>query len=118
MVAKAQPPAEPSAKLADTPAAAVVGANAAITMPSDGPVVDDLLEAQGGADALFGGAPVVDCVAIPTATACRSAERVGARDVDDLDTPVSGAPRAAESASLGDHGCRPRRRISAAANGS
>ena len=98
--AKAQPLVDRGARLANTPAAAVAGADAAVAMLSDGPAVDELLDAQGVADALPEGALFVDCASIPPATARAHAERLTARGVGYLDAPVSGGPSGAESASL------------------
>ncbi|MBK1669484.1 2-hydroxy-3-oxopropionate reductase [Rhodovibrio sodomensis] len=98
--AKAQPLVDQGATLAQTPAAAVADVDAAVAMLADGPAVEDLLEAQGVADALPHGALFVDCASIPPATARRHAERLAGRGVGYLDAPVSGGPSGAESASL------------------
>ena len=98
--AKAQPLVAKGARLAQTPAAAVAEADAAVAMLADGPAVEDLLDAQGVADALPEGALFVDCASIPPATARRHAERLTARGVGYLDAPVSGGPSGAESAGL------------------
>ena len=97
---KAQALVDQGATLAPTPAAAVAEADAAVAMLADGPAVEDLLEAQGVADALPAGALFVDCSSIPPATARRHAERLTARGIGYLDAPVSGGPSGAESASL------------------
>jgi 2-hydroxy-3-oxopropionate reductase len=97
---KAQPLVALGAKLADTPAAAVADADAAVTMLSDGSAVDDLLEAQGVAGALPADALFVDCSSIPPATARRHAEQLAVHGVGYLDAPVSGGPSGAENASL------------------
>ena len=97
---KAEALVEQGARRADTPAAAVQDADAAMAMLSDGPAVDELLGRQGVADALPVGSLFVDCSSIPPATARRHAERVAARGVGYLDAPVSGGPSGAESASL------------------
>jgi len=52
---KTQPLVDQGAQLADTPAAAVAGADAVLAMLSDGAAVDDLVETHGVADALAGG---------------------------------------------------------------
>jgi 2-hydroxy-3-oxopropionate reductase len=88
------------AVLAESPAAAVAGADVALAMLSDGPAVEYLLEAQGVADALPGDALFVDCSSIPPAAARRHAERLAACGVGYLDAPVSGGPSGAEGASL------------------
>jgi 2-hydroxy-3-oxopropionate reductase len=97
---KAQPLVTRGANLAETPTAAVAGADAAVTMLSNGPAIDDLLEAQGVADTLPEDALFIDCSSIPPATARRHAERLAARGVGYLDAPVSGGPSGAESAGL------------------
>ena len=97
---KAEPLVEQGARRADTPAAAVADADAAVAMLSDGPAVTDLLEGQGVADALPTGALFVDCSSIPPARARSHAERLAGRGVGYLDAPVSGGPSGAEGGSL------------------
>jgi 2-hydroxy-3-oxopropionate reductase len=97
---KAQTLADQGARLADTPAAAVADADAAVAMLSDGPAVSDLLESQGVAEALARDALFVDCSSIPPATARDHAERLAKRGVGHLDAPVSGGPSGAEAARL------------------
>jgi 2-hydroxy-3-oxopropionate reductase len=97
---KAQPLVAQGAKLAETPAVAVAGADAAVAMLSDGQAVDELLEVQRVADALPESALFIDCSSIPPSTARRHAERLAVRGVGYLDAPVSGGPSGAESASL------------------
>jgi 2-hydroxy-3-oxopropionate reductase len=97
---KAQPLVSHGARVAETPSAAVADADAAVTMLSDGPAVDDLVGRQGVADALPYGALFVDCSSIPPATARRHAQQLAARGLGYLDAPVSGGPSGAESATL------------------
>jgi 2-hydroxy-3-oxopropionate reductase len=97
---KAQPLVDRGARWADTPAAAVADADAAVAMLTDGPAVTDLLDSQGVAEALARGALFVDCSSIPPATARDHAERLAKRGVGYLDAPVSGGPSGAQAARL------------------
>jgi len=97
---KTRPVVAAGARAAETPAAAVQGAEAVVIMLADGPSVTDLLFAQGTAEALAPGALVVDTASIPPETARDHAACLAERGVDHLDAPVSGGPSGAESASL------------------
>ena len=97
---KAQTLVDQGARRADTPAAAVADADAAVVMLTDGPAVTDLLDSQGVGEALAQGALFVDCSSIPPASARVHAERLARRGVGYLDAPVSGGPSGAEAAAL------------------
>lgn len=98
--AKAEALAGEGAKVADSPADAVRGAEVIFTMLSDGKAVADLLFGQGVAEALAPGALVIDCSSIAPAEARDHAARLAERGVGHLDAPVSGGPSGAEQASL------------------
>lgn len=97
---KARSLVDQGARLGDTPADAVRGAEVVFTMLTDGAAVTDLLEAKGVADALEPGALVIDCSSIPPETAKQHAALLADRGIGYLDAPVSGGPSGAESASL------------------
>jgi 3-hydroxyisobutyrate dehydrogenase-like beta-hydroxyacid dehydrogenase len=90
------------ASVADSPAAAVAGADVAICMLSSGPVCDEvLLDADGGAlAAMAGGATLVVTSSIPVETARAQAAAAAARGVGYLDAPVSGGERGAAAGTL------------------
>ncbi len=97
---KTRPLAQRGAKVADTPAEAVAGAEFVLMILENGPVVDSVLFEMGMADAIPRGALVVDMSSIPPPTARDHAARLKARGVDHLDAPVSGGPYGAEAATL------------------
>lgn len=95
------------ARVADTPAAAVAGAEAVITMLDNGEVVRQVLfEPQGpqggpvAADAMATGSLFIDMSSILPAQAQDHARRLAARGVRVLDAPVSGGTLGAEAGTL------------------
>lgn len=98
--AKAEPLAADGARVADTAAAAVRGAELAITMLEHGDAVDDLLFAQGVADALPRGALLVDMSSIRPAQAREHAAALATRGVGHVDAPVSGGTLGAQAGTL------------------
>lgn len=97
---KAQPLAEAGAQIADSPAAAVAGADIVFTMLSDGMAVEDVLFTQGAADAMRPGATVIDTSSIAPAIARDHAARLSARGLRHVDCPVSGGTAGAETGTL------------------
>jgi 3-hydroxyisobutyrate dehydrogenase-like beta-hydroxyacid dehydrogenase len=98
--AKALPLAAAGAAVADSATDAVQYADAVITMLEHGDAVDDLLFAQGVADALPRGALVVDMSSIRPAQARTHALQLAERGVGHLDAPVSGGTLGAEAGTL------------------
>ena len=98
--AKAEPLAAHGATVADTAAGAVADANIVITMLENGPVVTDLLTAQGVAEAMRPGAVLIDMSSIKPAEARGHARMLAERGVSHLDAPVSGGTVGAEQGTL------------------
>jgi len=98
--AKAEALEADGAQVADTAAAAVVGADFVITMLSDGPAVADLLFTQGVAAAMKPGAAVIDMSSIKPAEASDHAAKLAAMGLGHIDAPVSGGTRGAAGATL------------------
>ncbi|WP_244435568.1 NAD(P)-dependent oxidoreductase [Martelella sp. AD-3] len=88
------------ASVAETPAAAVIGADVVITMISDGPAVADLLFTQGVAEKIPAGAIVIDMSSIKPGEARDHAGRLAEIGVSHIDAPVSGGTRGAEAGRL------------------
>lgn len=98
---KAQPLQADGCRIADTPRAAVQGADVVIVMVSSGPVSDAVLFGEDGAAAgLTEGAAVVMMSSIPVETARAQAEKLAAQGVDYVDAPVSGGEKGAIEATL------------------
>jgi 2-hydroxy-3-oxopropionate reductase len=97
---KTEPLEQRGAKVADTPAEAVADVDRVCVILENGPVVDQVLFAQGTADNLQPGALVVDFSSIPPETATDHAGRLTERGVEHLDAPVSGGPYGAEAGTL------------------
>lgn len=98
--AKAEPLAADGATVADTAAGAVADAGIVITMLENGPVVSDLLTAQGVAEAMRPGAILIDMSSIKPAEAREHAKLLAERGVFHLDAPVSGGTVGAEQGTL------------------
>jgi 2-hydroxy-3-oxopropionate reductase len=99
--AKAEALAKRGAKTAPSPAAAVQGADAVITMLANGPAVEAVMfGAQGAAPALSKGALVIDMSSAPPALAREHAKRLAQQGVDYLDAPVSGGTLGAAEGKL------------------
>lgn len=88
------------ARVADTPAQAVAQADIVITLLENGGVVEDVLFAQGAAQALRPGTLVVDMSSIQPRQAREHAARLLAQGVHHLDAPVSGGTVGAEQGTL------------------
>jgi 3-hydroxyisobutyrate dehydrogenase-like beta-hydroxyacid dehydrogenase len=83
-----------------TPALAVHNADVVITMLENGEVVESVLFELGAAAAMRAGSLIIDMSSIQPAQARTHAARVGARQIDYLDAPVSGGTLGAEQGSL------------------
>ncbi len=98
--AKTEPLVARGATAAPSPAEAVAGAEAVVTMLTDGPAVTDVLFDKGAAGGLDAGAVVIDMSSIPPTTAKDHAARLEASGAGHLDAPVSGGTVGAEAGSL------------------
>ena len=96
---KAAPLAADGARVADTPTEAVDGAEAVVTMLSDGASVRALLD-DGLADAMDPGAVLIDMSSIKPAEARDHAALLRERGREHLDAPVSGGTMGAENGTL------------------
>jgi 2-hydroxy-3-oxopropionate reductase len=98
--AKAEALAADGARIAATPAEAVAGADAVITMLESGPVVTTVLFEGGAAAAARPGALFIDMSSIPPSLARDHAERLRAMGFRPIDAPVSGGTVGAEAGTL------------------
>ncbi|WP_295638052.1 NAD(P)-dependent oxidoreductase [uncultured Methylibium sp.] len=98
--AKAEPLAADGARIADAATEAVRQADVAITMLEHGDAVQDLLFAQGVADALPRGALLVDMSSIKPAQAREHAAALATRGIGHVDAPVSGGTLGAQAGTL------------------
>ena len=98
--AKAERLAPFGAAVAATPAEAVRGADVVVSMLETGPVVEDVLFAQGAAAAMRRGALVIDMASIQPREARDHAARLDEIGVGHLDAPVSGGTVGAEAGTL------------------
>ncbi|MGH8833237.1 MAG: NAD(P)-dependent oxidoreductase, partial [Polaromonas sp.] len=80
--------------------AAVATADIVVSMLENGPVVEDVLFAQGVAAAMKPGALFIDMASIKPREARDHAARLGALGIAHLDAPVSGGTGGAESGTL------------------
>ena len=99
-IVKAEALQADGATLAETPIAAVKGAEVVITMLSDGTAVSDLMFDQGVAEAIAEGATRIDMSSIGADEAMEHAELHLARGVAYLDAPVSGGTKGATAGEL------------------
>lgn len=83
-------PFRSSATLHPTPASALAGAEIAISMLENGPVVDAVIYQSGAYRALPTGSLIIDMSSIPPATARQHVALVTAMGAEYLDAPVSG----------------------------
>jgi 2-hydroxy-3-oxopropionate reductase len=88
------------ARVAGTAAEAVRDAEVVILMLENGSIVEDVLFAQGVADAVTPGSIVVDMSSIKPAEAQDQARRLAERGVHHIDAPVSGGTVGAEQGTL------------------
>jgi 2-hydroxy-3-oxopropionate reductase len=98
--AKAEALAADGARVAERPGDCVAGAEVAITMLENGPVVGQVLFEGGAAEALAEGSVVVDMSSIGVEEARGHAARLAERGVAHVDAPVSGGTVGAEAATL------------------
>lgn len=98
--AKAEPLRARGATIADTPTAAVTGADIIITMLENGPVVDQVLFQQIDEAAFKPGAVVIDMSSIPPELARCHHQHFKGINLNYLDAPVSGGTVGAEQATL------------------
>lgn len=97
---KAEPLAGLGATVHDHAADAVRAADIVIGMLENGPVVEQVLFAQGTAQAMRAGALLVDMASIKPAEARDHAARLQAMGLRHIDAPVSGGTVAAEAGTL------------------
>ncbi|TQS70855.1 NAD(P)-dependent oxidoreductase [Rhodobacteraceae bacterium] len=97
---KAQALIADGAVCAPSAAEAVAGADVVFTMLSNGAAVEDVLFAQGVADALPKGAVVIDTSSIAPDAARAHADRLSQRGIAHIDSPVSGGVVGAEAGTL------------------
>lgn len=86
--------------LAESPAAAVAGAQFVITMLSDGGAVEQVMRGGGALSAMAGGAPWIQMSTIGVERTERLAALASAAGVPFLDAPVLGTRKPAEDAKL------------------
>lgn len=99
-IAKAEPLAEQGAKIAQSPAEAIKGADFIITMLSDGAAVGALIDDPAISASLKDGAIWVDMSSIKPDQARNHAKTLIALGMGHLDAPVSGGTKGATAASL------------------
>jgi 2-hydroxy-3-oxopropionate reductase len=98
--ARARPLADDGAQVHDTAAQAVAGVDIVISLLENGPVVEDVLFAQGAAAAMRDGSLFIDMASIQPSEARDHAARLGERGIAHLDAPVSGGTVGAEAGTL------------------
>src|SRR5579863_8887620 len=98
--AKAESLLASGARWADSPAAAVAGANVIITVVTDAKAVEWVLFGSGVAEAISNGATVVDMTSTSPPVARDHAARLAARGIGYVDAPVSGGTRGAGAGTL------------------
>lgn len=98
--AKAEPLAADGACIHDSAAAAVAAAEICISLLENGPVVEDVLFAQGAAAAMRPGSLFIDMASIQPSEARDHAARLSERGIAHLDAPVSGGTVGAEAGTL------------------
>jgi 2-hydroxy-3-oxopropionate reductase len=97
---KAQPLAAHGARICDTPGQAVDGVEVTVGMLESGPIVQDVLFAQGAAKAMARGSLFIDMASIQPREARDHAARLAELGVNCLDAPVSGGTGGAENGQL------------------
>jgi 3-hydroxyisobutyrate dehydrogenase-like beta-hydroxyacid dehydrogenase len=97
---KAQPLAAHGARICGTPAEAVADAQVTVGMLESGPIVQDVLFAQGAAQAMQRGSLFIDMASIQPREARDHAARLAELGVSCLDAPVSGGTVGAENGTL------------------
>ncbi|UDQ90154.1 NAD(P)-dependent oxidoreductase [Xanthobacter autotrophicus] len=98
--AKAEPLLASGATIAETPAQALKGAEAAVVMLSTGAVIDEVLFSGAALDALKPGAMLVVMSSIPVETCRAQAAQAAARGLAYVDAPVSGGEVGAREGTL------------------
>lgn len=97
---KAEALAPLGARVAASAAEAVAEAEIVITMLENGPIVEDVVFAQGVAGAMRPGAVLIDISSIKPAEAQDHAARLAEKGIAHLDAPVSGGTVGAEQGTL------------------
>jgi 3-hydroxyisobutyrate dehydrogenase-like beta-hydroxyacid dehydrogenase len=97
---KAESLAASGARVCDTPAQAVDGVEVTVGMLESGPIVQDVLFAQGAAKAMARGSLFIDMASIQPREARDHAARLAELGVSCLDAPVSGGTVGAENGTL------------------
>lgn len=97
---KAEALAPLGARVAASAAEAVAEAEIVITMLENGPIVEDVVFAQGVAGAMRPGAVLIDMSSIKPAEAQDHAARLAEKGIAHLDAPVSGGTVGAEQGTL------------------
>ncbi|CUA89412.1 3-hydroxyisobutyrate dehydrogenase or related beta-hydroxyacid dehydrogenase [Chelatococcus sambhunathii] len=97
---KAEALAPLGARVAGSAAAAAAEAEIVITMLENGPIVEDVVFAQGVAGAMRPGAVLIDMSSIKPAEAQDHAARLAEKGIAYLDAPVSGGTVGAEEGTL------------------
>jgi 2-hydroxy-3-oxopropionate reductase len=98
--AKAEPLVAHGAMVCDTPAQAVRDAEIVVGMLESGPIVQDVLFAQGAARAMRSGSLFIDMASIQPREARDHAARLAELGIACLDAPVSGGTGGAEGGTL------------------
>ncbi len=98
--AKAAPVRAAGGTVAETPAAAVAGADYILSILDSGPVVAEVFFESGAIDHMQAGAVFIDMASIPPKMAQAHAQRLKAHGVGHLDAPVSGGSLGAAEGSL------------------
>lgn len=98
--AKAEVLHSSSARIVDSPAEAVSGADFIISMLENGPIVDRVLLHQAQLNDYKNGATVIDMSSIPPELAKQHSRLFSDAGIDYLDAPVSGGTVGAQNASL------------------
>ncbi len=97
---KAEPLAEHGIEVAGSPAEAVRGVDAVVTMLADGDVVEEVMEGGGALAAMDDGALWIQTSTVGIAATERLAQRARDRGVDYVDAPVLGTRQPAEAGEL------------------
>ena len=88
------------AKLADSPASAVAGADVIITMLTNDKAVEEVLFTTGTVNSISPGATVIDMTSTSPPVARDHAARLAQRSIRYIDAPVSGGTRGAAAGTL------------------
>jgi 3-hydroxyisobutyrate dehydrogenase len=97
--AKAEPLAADGVRVTDSPAAAIDGATAVVTMLADGEVVESVMD-DGALNAFVDDAAWIQMSTVGIAASERLADFAGEREIPFVDAPVLGTKKPAEDAAL------------------